>query len=51
MKRFTLGSLIAAGAITIGALLVAAPAAQAGTPSNADQDVCKALSGDFTQSD
>ena len=47
MKRIQLSTLIGAGAVTIGALLLSAPAAQAGTDLGADQHLCKALDGTF----
>lgn len=49
MKRFHFGSLVATGAITVGALLtLTAPTAQARTPLATAHDFCEVIGGSFT---
>jgi hypothetical protein len=49
MKRFHFGSVVAAGAVTAGAMLtLTAPAAQAHTPLAAAHDFCDVIGGCFT---
>jgi hypothetical protein len=49
MNRFRFGSLLAAGAITVGAIVTAtAPMAQAESSLARDQNLCNVIGGTFT---